>query len=237
MHPQPLPLQLWLLDCPVLTFTSSNWGWGEEGRGRNQIIKNKVRPIPHRALLIRTVRSHYVSEPHQIGNPLLRRDGYGRCASFLEKMNAPFLSSQPQSTTSLSGIAAERQHQEEQCQHHFISESATLPSQRLDTIMPTTHIQSYYNTVKHHFTKHPVHFPLKSSVSSINVKEQIWSKQKKCEFVFPMSAHKCSTLSNHRSAWPPQKSHDVSYLLDTSTGICTYTRHLGVSTHWRSLQL
>lgn len=52
-----------------------------------------------------------------------------------------------------------------------------------------------------------------------------------------MSAHKCSTLSNHHSAWPPQKSHDVSYLLDTSTGICTYTRHLCVSTHWRSLQL
>lgn len=51
-----------------------------------------------------------------------------------------------------------------------------------------------------------------------------------------MSAHKCSMLSNHHSAWPPEKSQDVSYLLDTSTSICTYTRHLLVSTHWCSLQ-
>lgn len=45
-----------------------------------------------------------------------------------------------------------------------------------------------------------------------------------------MPVHKCSMLSNHHSAWPPEKSQDVSYLLDTNTSICTYTRHLLVST-------
>lgn len=61
-------------------------------------MENRVRPILHKAALIRNVRSHYEPALHETGVPLLGRDVCGKHAFLKDVYIFPLPTPQPKGT-------------------------------------------------------------------------------------------------------------------------------------------